>query len=205
MPTLKNLKRKVSLSWAVGSSSRRSPHQAQLCGASPQHPQSHSVTPGTAKLRRLRASSQGLVSSDLSHTLLLAPCLKLDIPMHSIDQRTVDFWLVGHGGIFQLLAVVPVCQLQPAETCMEWVGGRQLWLLGLERADAFSLHAGWTEAGRQDGAGIWRGRTGSTACFSGGGLRPHCPPASRVLLPSQAAVTPCVAAVTSFSHLLWPF
>ena len=112
---------------------------------------------------------------------------------------------MGRGGIFQLLTVVLWCHLQPAETCTEWVGGRQLWLLGLEGVGAFSLRAGWTEAGRQDGAGIWRGRAGSRACFSGGGLIPYRPPASRVLLPSQAAVTPCVAAVTSLWHLLWPF
>lgn len=41
-------------------------------------------------------------------TLLLAPCLKLDVPLQSIDQRTVDIWVVGHGGVFQLLTIVHV-------------------------------------------------------------------------------------------------
>lgn len=111
--------------------------------------------------------------------LLLAPCLKLNIPMHSIDQRTSGWWGMGH---FPAANCSALCQLPPAETCTEWVGGRQLCLLGLEGAGGFSLRAGWMEAGRQDGRSIWRGRTGSRACFSGGGLRPHRP-----LLPGSSS------------------
>ena len=102
LPTLENLEMKASWSWAVQSISRRASREAQLLlsGASPQHPKSHRITPGTAKQRRPRALSQGLMSSDLAQahellgpgwapesTLLPARCLKLDVLMHNIDQR----------------------------------------------------------------------------------------------------------------------